>query len=66
MTITKYLTTAQAAAILGLDESQVRRLVRKGTLATDQEWASRPHRIDAESVAEYAKSDRRTGPKKKT
>ena len=59
----EYLTTAEAAEILNVDEGHVRRLCINGTLEADKfgkSWA-----VKRASVEAYAKNRPKRGPKPK-
>jgi excisionase family DNA binding protein len=55
------ITTAEAAAIIGVDPSRVRQLCRAGTLTTQQ--VGRDWLVDRASAVAYAATERKPGPK---
>lgn len=57
----KYVTTAEAAEIIGCVDSRVRQLLREGTL--DGERVGRDWLVVKKSAERYAKMERRPGPK---
>lgn len=56
----KYVTTAQAAEIIGCVDSRVRQLLREGTIAGER--VGRDWLVLRKSAEMYAKTERKPGP----
>jgi len=54
------ITVQEAATILGIDSSQVRRLIRRGTIKADR-FGDKAWLVDPDSVNDYAQSPRKVG-----
>ena len=61
----QWLTSREAAELLGLSRRHVAQLVSDGKLRSDPEWDGYGHRISRESVEAYAAVEHKTGPKPK-
>lgn len=59
-----YISTKQAAKILGVTTQYVCYLARKGVLASDPNWDGRERRVSRSDVFTFKHSDRRPGRKK--
>ena len=59
--MTKYITTSEAAEIIGCVDSRVRQLLREGTIAGER--VGRDWLVDRRSAEKYRDKERKPGPK---
>lgn len=57
----KYITTSEAAEIIGCVDSRVRQLLREGAIAGER--VGRDWLVDKRSAERYRDSERKRGPK---
>lgn len=60
----EWITTDDAAGIVGVTAHQIRHLLKQGTILGHK--FGRSWMVDRQSVESYAKRDRKPGPKPKT
>lgn len=65
ITLTKEITTREAAKILGVNQSRVRQFVKQGRLSVVKQLNCRLNLLNRKEVEAMAKIERKVGPPKK-